>query len=81
MRNKLGRTLQVLSGLLTMLLAGASDMGQIGAYGLTAGLLGASLLFFAGRGLLRQRPFTPYHHRMTAVIPLPDDRRVPHGAQ
>lgn len=81
MRNQLGRVLQVLSGLLTMLLAGASDMGQIGAYGLTAGLLGAMLLFFVGRGLLRQRLFVPRHNRMTAVIPLPDDRRAPYGVQ
>lgn len=81
MRNKLGRVLQVLSGLLTMLLAGASDMGQIGTYGLTAGLLGAMLLFFVGRELLRQHHFFSHHHRMTAVIPLPEDRCAPYGAQ
>ena len=81
MRNKLGQVLQILSGLLTMLLAGASDMGQIGAYGLVAGLIGAMLLFLIGRGLLHKRPFTLHHYRMPVVIPLPDSRRAPRGVQ
>lgn len=81
MRNKLGQVLQILSGLLTMLLAGASDMGQIRAYGLVAGLFGAMLLFLIGWGLPRKRPFTQRHYRMTVVIPLPDNRRAPRGVQ
>lgn len=55
MQKKLGHALQTMGGLLTLLLAGASDMGHISAGVLALGLLAAALLVCAGQRVLRHR--------------------------
>lgn len=55
MQKKLGQALQTTGGLLTLLLAGASDMGHISAVTLALGLLAAALLVCAGQLVIRHR--------------------------
>lgn len=55
MQKKLGLSLQATSGLLTLMLAGASDMGHISAGVLALGLLAAALLVCAGQLVIHYR--------------------------
>lgn len=76
MQKKLGHALQTTGGLLTLLLAGASDMGHISAGVLALGLLAAALLVCVGQRVLRRRCTRhPMRLPMRSALPRTAPRR------
>lgn len=60
MKRLLGVMLGMTGGLLSLLLAGVSDMGQITVSSLALGLLGAAVLVGASYALTRPKARPPY---------------------
>lgn len=60
MKRLLGMMLGMTGGLLSLLLAGVSDMGQITVSSLALGLLGAAVLVGASYALTRPKARSPY---------------------